>query len=86
MERMIKLHIEHLPEGVYLATSDEVQGLVAQGRTIWKTLEIFMNRRDDCAGTLFATNFEEGDRSRAYGRPTRNSLRAEGQARARQHL
>ncbi|RME56552.1 hypothetical protein D6779_10420 [Candidatus Parcubacteria bacterium] len=40
MERMIKLHIEHLPEGVYLATSDEVQGLVAQGRTIWETLEI----------------------------------------------
>jgi len=23
MGRMIKLHIEHLPEGVYLATSDE---------------------------------------------------------------
>jgi len=40
MERMIKLHIEYLPEGVYLATSDEVQGLVAQGRTVWETLEI----------------------------------------------
>jgi len=40
MERMIKLHIERLPEGAYLATSDEVQGLVAQGRTIWETLEI----------------------------------------------
>jgi len=40
MERMIKLHIEHLPEGVYLATSDEVQGLVAQGRTVWETSEI----------------------------------------------
>jgi len=40
MERMINLHIEHLPEGVYLATSDEVQGLVAQGRTVWETLEI----------------------------------------------
>ena len=40
MERMIKLHIEHLPEGVYLATSDELQGLVAQGRTVWETLEI----------------------------------------------
>ncbi len=26
MERMIKLHIERLPEGVYLATSDEVHG------------------------------------------------------------
>lgn len=40
MERVIQLHIEKLPEGVYLATSDEVQGLVAQGRTIQETLEI----------------------------------------------
>ncbi|BCX82744.1 antitoxin HicB [Methylomarinovum caldicuralii] len=40
MARMIQLHIERLPEGVYLATSDEVQGLVVQGRTIWETLEI----------------------------------------------
>jgi predicted RNase H-like HicB family nuclease len=40
MERIVNLHIEKLPEGVYLATSDEVQGLVAQGRTIRETLEI----------------------------------------------
>ena len=40
MERVINIHIEKLPEGVYLATSDDVQGLVAQGRTIWETLEI----------------------------------------------
>lgn len=40
MEHMIQLHIEKLPEGVYLATSEEVQGLVAQGRTIQKTIEI----------------------------------------------
>ncbi|MDI9334736.1 MAG: hypothetical protein QM533_10210 [Cytophagales bacterium] len=40
MERMIQLHIEHLPEGVYLATSDDVQGLVAQGNTLQNTLEI----------------------------------------------
>lgn len=40
MERIINLHIEHLPEGVYLATSDELQGLVAQGRTIQETIEI----------------------------------------------
>ena len=40
MEHVINLHIEHLPEGFYLATSDEVQGLVAQGRTIQETLEI----------------------------------------------
>jgi predicted RNase H-like HicB family nuclease len=40
VEKIINLHIEKLPEGVYLATSDELQGLVAQGRTITETLEI----------------------------------------------
>jgi predicted RNase H-like HicB family nuclease len=40
MERIIRLKIEKLPEGVYLATSDEIQGLVAQGRTISETIEI----------------------------------------------
>ena len=40
MERIVRLHIEKLPEGVYLATSDDVQGLVAQGRTINETIEI----------------------------------------------
>ena len=40
MERIIKLKIEKLPEGYYLATSEDVQGLVAQGRTIAETLEI----------------------------------------------
>ena len=39
-ERIVKIHIEKLPEGVYLATSDDVQGLVAQGRTIAETVEI----------------------------------------------
>ena len=40
MEKVINLHIEKLPEGFYLATSDDVQGLVAQGRTIAETIEI----------------------------------------------
>ena len=40
MEHLIQRHIEKLPEGIYLATSDEVQGLVAQGRTIQETIEI----------------------------------------------
>jgi predicted RNase H-like HicB family nuclease len=40
MERVANLHIEKLPEGVYLATSDDIPGLVAQGRTIAETLEI----------------------------------------------
>lgn len=40
MEHRIQLHIGKLPEGVYLATSDEVQGMVAQGRTTLETIEI----------------------------------------------
>jgi len=40
MERIINIHIEKLPEGFYLATSDDVQGLVAQGRTVVETMEI----------------------------------------------
>jgi predicted RNase H-like HicB family nuclease len=40
MEQKIILHIERLPEGFYLATSDSIQGLIAQGRTIAETLEI----------------------------------------------
>ena len=40
MERMITFHIEKLPEGVYLATSDDIQGLLAQGRTVSETIEI----------------------------------------------
>lgn len=40
MEKIVNLHIEKLPEGFYLATSDTIQGLVAQGRTIAETIEI----------------------------------------------
>ena len=40
MEQIANIHIEKLPEGVYLATSEDIPGLVAQGRTITETLEI----------------------------------------------
>lgn len=40
MEGTIQIHIEKRPEGVYLATSDDIQGLVAQGRTITETMNI----------------------------------------------
>jgi predicted RNase H-like HicB family nuclease len=40
MELAIAIQIKKLPEGVYLATSEELQGLVAQGRTVAETLEI----------------------------------------------
>jgi predicted RNase H-like HicB family nuclease len=40
MEGTIQIHIEKLPKGLYLATSNDIQGLVAQGRTITETMEI----------------------------------------------
>ena len=40
MELAIQVQVEKLPEGVFLATSDELPGLVAQGRTVAETLEI----------------------------------------------
>ncbi len=60
MESIITLHIEKLPEGVYLATSDDIQGLVAQGRTIQETLEI---ARDVAKKLLEARQFVSHARS-----------------------
>ncbi|WP_017294002.1 type II toxin-antitoxin system HicB family antitoxin [Geminocystis herdmanii] len=40
MERLINLTIEKLPEGYYLAVSDDLPGLVAQGKTISETIVI----------------------------------------------
>ncbi len=40
MELALQIHIEELPEGVFLATSEDMPGLVAQGRTVAETLEI----------------------------------------------
>ena len=43
MEKILNLHLEKLPEGFYLATSDSISGLIAQGRTIAETFEIARN-------------------------------------------
>jgi predicted RNase H-like HicB family nuclease len=40
MELAIRVRVEELPEGAYLATSDELPGLVAQGRTVAEALDI----------------------------------------------
>ncbi|MGB0141290.1 MAG: type II toxin-antitoxin system HicB family antitoxin [bacterium] len=55
METIINIHIEKLPEGFYLATSDDLQGLVAQGRTVSKTIEIAR----DVAKKLIEANQEK---------------------------
>jgi len=40
MELAIRIQVEELPEGLFLATSDELPGLVAQGRTVAEVLDI----------------------------------------------
>ena len=40
MELALRVQIEELPEGLFLATSDELPGLVAQGRTVAEALDI----------------------------------------------
>ena len=37
---IINIIVKQLPEGQYLATSDELPGLLAQGRTVAETIEI----------------------------------------------
>lgn len=40
MELAIRIQIDKLPEGLYLATSEDLPGLVAEGRTVAEALEI----------------------------------------------
>jgi len=40
LEQAVCVHVDRLSQGVYLATSEEVQGLVAQGGTIQETLDV----------------------------------------------
>ena len=56
-EKILSLKIEHLPEGYYLATSEVLPGLIAQGRTIGETLEI----AKDVARKLIESYIEQGD-------------------------
>ena len=51
------VHITKLPEGQFLATSDDFPGLVAQGRTVEETLEI----AHDVAKKLIESYEEHGD-------------------------
>jgi predicted RNase H-like HicB family nuclease len=57
MELAIRIHVEQLPEGAYLATSDELPGLVAQGRTVGETLDI---ARDVARKLIEAAREREG--------------------------
>ena len=54
---MIDITVEKLDEGGYLATSETLQGLIAQGRTIAETIEI----AQDVAKKLIESCIEYGD-------------------------
>lgn len=56
-EICLKLHIETLEEGGYVATSPLLPGLVAQGRTLSETMEI----AHDVARKLIESYEEHGD-------------------------
>ena len=40
MELAIQIQIEEMPDGLFPATSEELNGLVAQGRTVAEALDI----------------------------------------------
>ena len=56
-ELILSIRIEPLEEGGYLGTSDDLQGLIAQGRTMAETLEI----AQDVARKLIKSYLEHGD-------------------------
>jgi len=56
-EYLISIKIEKLEEGGYLATSDTLSGLIAQGRSIAETMEI----AQDVARKLIESYIEHGD-------------------------
>lgn len=53
----VRLHIEQVEDGSYLATSDELPGLVAQGRTVQESVEI----AQDVARRLLESYREHND-------------------------
>lgn len=70
-EYIVSLKIEKLDEGVYLATSDTLHGLVAQGRTITETMEI----AQDVARKLIESYIEHGDPLPAETTPAANVIK-----------
>jgi predicted RNase H-like HicB family nuclease len=56
-ETVINLDVESLPDGGYVATSSDLPGLVAQGRTMAECAEI----AQDVARKLIESYIEHGD-------------------------
>lgn len=75
-EAMIRLKIVPLKEGGYLATSPDVPGLVAEGRTISEVSEIAR----DVARKIAESCIEHGDSLPKALRPLSRSGRKSGKA------
>ena len=56
-EYLIPISIKPLEEGGYLATSSDLQGLIAQGRTIAETIEI----AEDVARKIIESQIEHNE-------------------------
>lgn len=69
-EYTLRLHVEKLPEGVYLATSKDLPGLVAQGDSFEETIEIAR----DVARQLVASYCEHSDRLPRAIKPVRSRM------------
>jgi len=74
-EILLNLKVEPLEEGGYLATSPDLNGLVAQGRTVAETMEI----AQDVARKLIESYIEHGDR---LPPKIRSALKRQGRRRA----
>ena len=70
MELAFQVQIEALPEGLFLATSDELSGLVAQGRTVSEALEIAR----DVARKLIEARRERGEQIPSALAPARRDF------------
>ena len=57
MSYKIRLHLERVENGQYVATSPDVPGLVAQGRSIRETTEI----AEDVAKKIIESYLENGE-------------------------
>ena len=64
----INIHIEKLPEGIYLASSEDIQGLVAQGRTASEVEVGWVEERNPTAGMMERKNINRGKGSKGRGR------------------
>jgi len=70
-EYILSIKIEKIDEGAYLATSDALPGLVAEGRTVAETMEI----AQDVARKIVESYIEHGDPLPAEMAPASRTVR-----------